>query len=298
MVRETLGDQIDIHGGGADLIFPHHENEIAQSESLTGKVPFAQHWAHAGLVVLGGGEKMAHSAENFTTLASILDEYAPVEVRFYLLATHYRSSLTFLIDSEDGSRPRVRGIEDARGALGRLRRALGEEPLNSAGPLDQPAVDAFTAAMDADFNTPDALAVIFELAREINRLRAAQDNIVGERDTPLTLRGDDNDLRSDIDRLRRTLVYLLDVLGVDLRSHAAEPPTIDPDVVELLLDQRRKARELRQWALADELRARLAVMGVRVEDTPHGTIWRADTSLPLKEAAERERPPEGEGSTT
>src|SRR5438132_11678488 len=91
MVRETLGDQIDIHGGGADLIFPHHENEIAQSEALTGKEPFARNWAHAGLVVLGGGEnvgaKMAHSAANFTTLASILEQYDPMDVRYYLLAT-------------------------------------------------------------------------------------------------------------------------------------------------------------------------------------------------------------------
>src|SRR5215469_1004678 len=114
MVKETLGDQIDIHGGGADLIFPHHENEIAQTESLTGKTPFVRHWAHAGLVIIGGGEKMAHSAENFTTLASILEEYAPIEVRYFLLATHYRSSLTFTVDSEDGTRPRVRGIEEAR----------------------------------------------------------------------------------------------------------------------------------------------------------------------------------------
>src|ERR671932_445698 len=82
MVRETLGDQIDVHGGGADLIFPHHENEIAQSEALTGKVPFVQHWAHAGLVVLGGGEKMAHSAGNFTTLAQILAHYDPQAIRY------------------------------------------------------------------------------------------------------------------------------------------------------------------------------------------------------------------------
>ena len=168
MVRETLGDQIDIHGGGADLIFPHHENEIAQSESLTGKVPFTKHWAHAGLVILGGGEKMAHSAENFTTLASILEKYEPIEVRYYLLATHYRSSLTFTVEMDNGTGPVVRGIEDARAALGRLRRALGPEPLDLNGPLDEPSVEAFKTAMDADFNTPDALSVIFDLAREIN----------------------------------------------------------------------------------------------------------------------------------
>src|SRR5579859_4890481 len=117
MVRETLGDQVDIHGGGADLIFPHHENEIAQSESLTGVEPFAHFWTHAGLVILGGGEKMAHSAENFTTLESILDRYDPLEVRYFLLATHYRSSLTFNVEQDGESGALVRGIEDARNAL-------------------------------------------------------------------------------------------------------------------------------------------------------------------------------------
>jgi cysteinyl-tRNA synthetase len=253
MVRETLGDRIDIHGGGSDLIFPHHENEIAQSESLTGKVPFAEHWAHVGLVVLAGGDKMAHSAENFTTLASLLDRYAPVEVRYFLLSTHYRSSLTFALDTSNGSW-RVRGIEDARGALARLRRALGEEPLSPEGPLHQPAVDAFTAAMDSDFNTPDALAVIFDLAREINTRR-----VVGE----------------DTSSRRRTLVSLLDVLGIDLRSEAPRDGVDIGPYVELLLDVRRKLRDVKQWALADEIRTRLADLGVVVEDRPGGeSNWR------------------------
>jgi cysteinyl-tRNA synthetase len=257
MVRETLGDQIDVHGGGADLIFPHHENEIAQSESLTGKSPFARHWAHAGLVVLGGGEKMAHSADNFTTLASMLDQYTPVEVRYFLLATHYRSALTFTLEAENGSRPRVRGLEEARAALGRLRRALGSEELEPDGPLETAAVDAFTLAMDADFNTPDALAVIFDLAREINRLR------------------DTGTGGEELERRRRTLVRLLDVLGIDLRAEVStDQRAIDP-YVELLLEVRRKLREMKQWALADEVRDRLADLGVTVEDHPGGTsTWR------------------------
>ncbi len=262
MARETLGDQLDIHGGGADLIFPHHENEIAQSESLTGKKPFVRHWAHSGLVVLGGGEnagvKMAHSLENFTTIDSILERYTPLEVRYFLVATHYRSSLTFTLEGDDGD-VRVRGIEDARGALGRLRRALGEEPLSEDGPLDQMAVDAFNAAMDADFNTPDALAVIFDLAREINRCR------------------DSGGAPEELDQRRRTLVRLLDVLGLDIRS--AEPArqrSIEP-YVELLLEVRRKLRDLKQWALADEIRSRLADLGVTVEDRPGGeSAWRVE----------------------
>ena len=259
MVRETLGDQIDIHGGGADLIFPHHENEIAQSEALTGKSPFARTWAHAGLVTIAGGEKMAHSADNFTTLESILDQYSPVEVRYFLLATHYRSSLTFTLDSENGSRPRVRGIEDARGALGRLRRALGDDPLELEGPLHQEAVDAFTKAMDADFNTPDALAAVFDLARDVNRLRDS--GAAGE----------------ELESRRRTLVHLLDVLGVDIRSEGpVDQRQIDP-FVDLLVEVRGKLRDLKQWALADEIRSRLSELGVTVEDRPGGdSTWRLE----------------------
>jgi cysteinyl-tRNA synthetase len=253
MVRETLGDQLDIHGGGADLIFPHHENEIAQSESLTSKVPFARHWAHAGLVTTTDGEKMAHSAENFVTLAEVLDRYDPLEVRYFLTATHYRSSLLLQVD---GRNPlRVRGIEDARAALGRLRRALGEEPLDPEGPIDQASLDSFIAAMDADFNTPDALAVIFDLAREINTRRVAG---------------------SEIDVHRRTLVYLLEVLGLDLRSEAPRMDGQAEPYVDLLVEVRRKLRDIKQWALADEIRTRLADLGVVVEDQPGGgSTWSA-----------------------
>jgi cysteinyl-tRNA synthetase len=252
MVRQTLGDQIDIHGGGADLIFPHHENEIAQSESLTGKAPFANHWAHAGLVTLAGGDKMAHSAENFTTLAMILERYDPQAVRYFLLATHYRSSLTFALETDDGSW-RVRGIEDARNALGRLRRALGDEPLALEGPVDEDVVKAFTTAMDADFNTPDALAVIFDLARDINTRRTA-----GE----------------DTDAARRTMVTLLDVLGLDLDASSAGDQEIDPHV-QHLVNERTEARARKDWARADEIRAELGTLGYTVEDTPSGPVLRS-----------------------
>jgi cysteinyl-tRNA synthetase len=262
MARETLGDQLDIHGGGADLIFPHHENEIAQSEALTGKEPFVRYWAHSGLVVLGAGEnagvKMAHSLENFTTIDAILERYTPLEVRYFLVATHYRSSLTFTLEGEDDD-VRVRGLEDARGALGRLRRALGEEPLDRNGPVDAAAVEAFNAAMDADFNTPDALAVIFDLAREINRCR------------------DSGAVPAELDQRRRALVQLLGVLGLDLGSdQPREQRSIEP-YVALLLDVRRKLRDVKQWALADEIRTRLAELGVTVEDKPGGeSAWRLE----------------------
>jgi cysteinyl-tRNA synthetase len=255
MVRETLGDQIDIHGGGADLIFPHHENEIAQSESLTGKVPFVRHWVHGGLLTIGG-EKMAHSTENFLTLASLLEQYTPTEIRFYLLRTHYRSSLLFAIDAEDGQGATVRGIEESREALGRLRRAVGTEPLPD-GDLEQSTVDAFAAAMDADFNTPVALSAIFDLVREVNRRRETGS--------------------SDLDRGRRTIVHLLDVLGIDLFADAAgDQRSIEP-FVNLLLDVRRQLREARQWQLSDFVRDGLGKLGVTVKDRPDGTSdWEID----------------------
>ena len=187
MIRETLGDQIDIHGGGADLIFPHHENEIAQSESLTGKQPFVEHWVHSGLVTTSG-EKMAHSLENFSTIASILDQYDPRQVRLYLIGAHYRSDLTFAIETSEDGKPMVRGIEDAGASLDRIRRAVGTEPLAAEGDCDESSVEAFIAAMDDDFNTPGALAVVFDLVREVNRQRSA------------------NSTQEEVDRRQRTIV--------------------------------------------------------------------------------------------
>jgi cysteinyl-tRNA synthetase len=260
MVRETLGDQIDIHGGGADLIFPHHENEIAQSESLTGK-QFARHWAHTGLLTTGG-EKMAHSLSNFLQLRDVLDRYDPVAVRYWLLGSHYRSTLALVLE-EDGAvgMPRVRGIEEAQAALERLRRALSEEPLAQQGELHQPSVAAFEAAMDADFNTPVALAVLFDLAREINTLRARPTS------TPV-----------ELDARRRTLLHLLGVLGIDLSQAGAAGPSQAADVgpfIELALDVRKQLRGIKQFALADEIRNRLNALGVIVEDQPGGgSTWR------------------------
>jgi cysteinyl-tRNA synthetase len=257
MARETLGDQLDIHGGGADLIFPHHENEIAQSESLTHRVPFVRHWAHAGLVTVDD-EKMANSGENFFTLESLLGAYEPAPVRLYLIGTHYRSPLAFLVEpGTDGTGPKVRGVEDARAALGRLRRALGDEPLPPGDDLDREAVARFETAMDADFNTPDALAVVFDLAREVNRLRDAA--------AP----------EADLQRARRTMVHLLSILGIDLAPDAASSQQDVAPFVDLLLEVRKKLREARQWALSDEIRDGLLERGIIVEDKPGGaSSWR------------------------
>ncbi len=252
MARETLGDQIDIHGGGRDLIFPHHENELAQSEAYTGVHPFVRYWAHAGLVTTGS-EKMAHSLENFTTIAAVLDVYEPMAVRLFLLQTHYRSSILYTREA----------LENAVRALARLRGALTGYADGAAAvdppPWAQEARAAFERAMDDDFNTPGALGNLFDLVREINRRRAegipAAELAAGQ---------------SMLRELAGVLGLTLDVPETQADGEDAGP------FIDLLLAIRQRLREAKQWALADEVRDRLRDLGVVVEDRPDGAVWRRD----------------------
>jgi cysteinyl-tRNA synthetase len=249
MVRETLGDQIDIHSGGRDLIFPHHENEIAQSEARTGRAPFARYWAHVGLVTTPEGEKQAHSLGNFTTIEQIVEQYDPVALRLFLLSTHYRQSLTFGLD----------GLSEKSEALDRLRNALRDFDAAAERPAAEWTGDylqQFRSAMDDDFNSAAALGVLFELARETNRRRAGGEAAAAAG--------------------QALLVELADVLGLDLigasgssaGAGAAEP------FVELLIDVRKQLREARQWQLADQIRNELRARGVILEDQAGGSVWR------------------------
>ena len=252
MVRETLGDQIDIHGGGRDLIFPHHENELAQSEAYTDVHPFVRYWAHAGLVTTGS-EKMAHSLENFTTIASVLEVYEPMIVRLFLLQTHYRSSILYTRDA----------LENASKALDRLRGALegfdGAVADDTVPEWASGAREAFERSMDDDFNTPGALGALFDLVREINRRRAA------------------GEPAGEVGAGQWTLQALAAVLGlqIDAPKSAANGEDAGP-FIELLLATRQRLREAKQWALADEVRDRLRDLGVLVEDRPDGAVWRRE----------------------
>jgi cysteinyl-tRNA synthetase len=252
MVRETLGDQIDIHGGGRDLIFPHHENELAQSEAYTDVHPFVRYWAHAGLVTTGT-EKMAHSLENFTTIDDVLGVYEPMVVRLFLLQTHYRSSILYTRDA----------LDNAERALARLRGALegfGGAAADTETPAwAQEARAAFERAMDDDFNTPGALGALFDLVREINRRRGA---------------GEPAD---QVAAGQQTLQSLAAVLGLQLEApqNAADGEDAGP-FIDLLLATRQRLREAKQWALADEVRDRLRDLGVAVEDRPDGAVWRRE----------------------
>lgn len=242
MSLRHLGETLDIHGGGRDLIFPHHENEIAQSESFTGVVPFVRFWMHNGLLQLGD-EKMSKSLGVLVTVKEVLERFSPDALRLFILSSHYRSPLSF---SEDGLIAAERGVE-------RLRLAgQTQEGESSEGPLDTgPFMESFVMAMDDDFNTAQAVAVLFDLARDINRAR--------NEGTPAST-------------AQQTLRELAGVLGLTLEERqvnlAAQP------FIELLVSVRTELRKQKLWSLADSIRSSLEDLGIVLEDKPQGTVWR------------------------
>ncbi|WP_263142679.1 cysteine--tRNA ligase [Pseudomonas sp. RIT-PI-AD] len=241
-----LGETFDIHGGGPDLVFPHHENEIAQSEAATGQ-PYATTWMHAGAVRMDG-EKMSKSLGNFFTIRQVLEKYHPEVVRYLLVSSHYRSPINY---SEDN-------LREARGALERFYHALkGLPEVVAAGGEDFSA--RFAAAMDDDFNSPEACAVLFEMAREVNRLRDSD---------PAGAAG-----------LAGRLKELASVLGVLQMSpeaflQAGAEGRVDAAEVESLIQARLTARAEKNWAESDRIRDALTAMGVVLEDGKGGTTWR------------------------
>jgi cysteinyl-tRNA synthetase len=248
----ALGNHFDIHGGGADLQFPHHENEIAQSEGATGE-PFVNVWMHNGFVRVND-EKMSKSLGNFFTVREILTRFRPEEVRYFILTSQYRSPLNY--DDEQ--------LEQARAALSRLYTALRGLPAGADIPAvtadATPFITRFHAAMDDDFNTPEALAVLFELAREINRARA-----------------DDPAMATALAAELRRLGAILGLLQADpeawLKGQAADTGLSD-QAIETLIQTRIAARAARDWSEADRIRDQLAEAGILLEDGPGGTTWR------------------------
>ena len=241
MSIKYLGETIDIHGGGEDLVFPHHENEIAQSESYTDQVPFSRFWLHNGMLRLGS-EKMSKSLGNIISLPEALDAYDPQALRLFFLSSHYRSPLFY---SEESVRSQERAIQ-------RLRQAVSVASENG------PQLDAseyrerFIEAMDDDLNTPRALAALFDLVREINRGRERGENIAEAQDILRELTG---------------------VLGLTLEEPQADGAEAAP-FIQTLVDVRAELRSARQFQLADNIRDRLTELGVSLEDSPEGTTWR------------------------
>ncbi|ACK47241.1 cysteinyl-tRNA synthetase [Shewanella baltica OS223] len=246
MNSKHLGLHFDIHGGGSDLQFPHHENEIAQS-CCAHDTPYVNYWMHTGMVMVDR-EKMSKSLGNFFTIRDVLGHYDAETVRYFLLSGHYRSQLNY---SEDN-------LKQARSALERLYTAIKDVDLTVAAAPAEEFVAKFKAAMDDDFNTPEAYSVLFDMVREINRLKLTD--------------------MAQASALAVTLKQLADVLGLLSQEPEAffQGGGSDDEVAEIeaLIVERNRARTEKDWAAADVARNRLNELGVELEDSPSGTTWR------------------------
>ena len=248
MSTQMLGNHFDIHGGGQDLQFPHHENELAQSECCTGET-FVNYWMHNGFVRVNE-EKMSKSLGNFFTLRDVLKDYAAEEIRYFILSSHYRSQLNY---SEDQ-------LNNARSALQRLYSALLDyNPVEV--PDDSEYQKKFEQALNDDFNTAGALAVLFELVREINRARKDEPDMV--------------------DGLASLLKYLGNVIGLleddpesYLKSRKGATAGLSDAEIDGLIEQRLEARAAKNWSEADRIRDTLTEAGICIEDSATGTRWR------------------------
>jgi cysteinyl-tRNA synthetase len=280
MALKYLGENFDIHGGGYDLVFPHHENEIAEAESCTDQL-FARYWVHNGFLTINQ-EKMSKSLGNFFLVREVLDKFEPDVVRFYLLSTHYRSPLDF-----DDSKLMVarKGLERMKAAVGRVVLALAgdagrkETNITLANASEQELFalvnrtrEKFEQAMDDDFNTALALAALFDFTREVN--------------TYLVNPSSNGNLHPQALVAIRDLYYELgcQILGVlseeifvqnqDVQAGVMEQNQLINDLIQLIMDMRQEARKRKDWATADQIRDRLKELGIVLEDNPQGSSWR------------------------
>jgi cysteinyl-tRNA synthetase len=250
-----LGEQIDIHGGGNDLIFPHHENEIAQTESLTGK-PFARYWVHNGMLQLSG-EKMSKSLGNLVTIRDFLAEHEADALRFMVLNSSYRNPLAFndeVIAQAERGLERLRSALRPAGTLSQDTVAVAEAETRLSQQMELTR-QGFLEAMDDDFNSAGALGNLFDLVRVINQARGA--GLSAEQLLPA----------------QEILVELSGVLGLRLRAGKVTT-TPDDAFVDLLVKVRRELRAQKLWQLGDQIRDQLAELGVLVEDGKEGSTWR------------------------
>ena len=237
-----LGNSLDIHGGGQDLIFPHHENEIAQSECYTGVVPFVRTWMHNGFLQLGT-DKMSKSLGNLVTIKEALARNSSDAIRLFIISSYYRMPLKYSTEALDA----------AENGLDRLRQALKAEGKPGGAMLDAaPFTARFVEYMDDDFNAPQAVAAMFDLVREINR---------------------GNEKGLDIRDAQNTLRELAGVIGFTLQE-SKKLSAQEEKEIEALIAARNEYRKAKEWKLADEVRERLSKMGVAIEDTAKGTVWK------------------------
>ncbi len=235
-----LGETFDIHGGGADLQFPHHENEIAQSEGAHG-VTLARYWMHNGFINVDD-EKMSKSLGNFFTIRDVLREYDPETVRFFVVRSHYRSPLNYALSH----------LDDARAALKRLYTALDAVPPQATTAIDwsHPLAQQFQQAMNEDFGTPEAVAVLFELASEVNRHQSAE-----------------------LSALLKALGGVLGLLQDDPKRFLQAGVALDESAIQAQIQARAQAKANKDFAQADAIRKALLEQGVVLKDSPTGTTW-------------------------
>lgn len=266
MSMKYLGESFDFHGGGSDLIFPHHENEIAQSEGCTGKHPFVHYWLHNGFITVNE-EKMSKSLGNFFMVIDILKHYDPETLRFFIVSTHYRSPLDF----SDAR------LTEAQKSLARLRTAkenlIALQEMMSAGATDESMQlrakalelrDAFMEAMRDDFNTALAISHMFALGKEINIYHKAVTEAGCKPDGKL------------LDILAHVFAEICSIIGVleETAAPAAADDSKEAELVEMIIGMRQEARAAKNYALADNLRNQLTALGIVLEDTPKGVKWK------------------------
>ncbi|MCY4485520.1 MAG: cysteine--tRNA ligase [Deltaproteobacteria bacterium] len=256
MSTRYLGQPFDIHGGGQDLVFPHHENEIAQSECATGE-PFARYWIHNGFVQLAK-EKMSKSVGNILSIKEVLERFDPVALRLYMLTTHYRNPIEF---SEEGLAEAQRTVARLYETASRAERLIGPSPDGAAdsGPLDD-----FRREMDDDFNTPRALAVVFEELRAVNRLldEGHTRALDGKRNALRAMTGALGLLQSPPERFLE-----------ERRLSGLTRLALSEDEIRRMIEERNAARRAKDWGQADGIRDSLKEQGILLRDGPSGTTW-------------------------
>jgi cysteinyl-tRNA synthetase len=267
MSYEYLGESFDIHGGGKDLIFPHHENEIAQSEANFG-VPYVKYWIHNGFVDINN-EKMSKSLGNFTMIKEVLADYSPEVIRMFLLSKHYRSPIDY---SENSMREVSVGLDRIYAFLERLDKA-GISP-ETAGEEHGSLWASVAEALNDDFNSAKAMAEVFDSVKKGNKLLDDADDVPGEGDKKL-LAGIYADIRS-ASKILGIFMLSADDYFADKKDKAMAAQDVDPAMIDNLIAERAAARKSKDFARADEIRDQLQAMKIVLEDGPQGTTWRIE----------------------